>query len=261
MPTIIKLARRPAATVATLATLAVLGTAAGISACSDANANESIQHAELTRDLELASATTMKLAERNVDPALLNSLETKPFASPAPKTTVKRGVGTRVVRSAAPTVRAVDDSEAEGEAEGVLESLAEEPVPDITEPIAVAPRPTTPVIVSTGLPAGDYGTGSGGGGVFGGGGGRGGVVIRGGGVDGDNCDLHRRPRGTTARGPIYVPVVPVASQPATNRPSRGRGVSFGTRNPGGSDRRASTTASAPASSSPRSRPGPSRRGF
>lgn len=240
-----------------IGSLAALAFATGIVACSDARATESPHEDELKRDLELASATTMNLAGPAVDPSLLNSLETKPTSAPEPITTVKKGAGTRALPSPAPTVRATPEVEAPAEEEGELEVIAAAPIPDVSEPVAVAPRPTIPVVIATGLPAGDYGTGSGGGGVFGGGGGRGGVVIRGGGVDGDNCDLHRRPSGTRARGPIYVPTVPVSAQPTVSRPSRGSGISLGARNPG--TRRAST-ASAPASS-PRSRPTTSRRGL
>lgn len=242
--------------------LAGLALATAFAACSDARATESAQD-DLRRDLELASATTMNLAGPRIDPALLNSMETAPLAAPEPATTVRKGVGTRALRSRTLTVKAAPESEAADEEVGELESLAEAPVPDISEPVAVAPQPPVPVVVSA--PAGDYGTGSGGGtggifvgngGIFGGGGGGRGTVLRGGGVHGDNCELHRSPR--VGRGPIFRPSVPSTAQPSS-RPPRSTPVSVAARDRG-ADRRAATTASAPAES-PRSRPSGSRRGL
>lgn len=179
--------------------LALLTIAIAITACADANANSAQD--ELKRDLELASATTMKLATPPVDSALLTSMETKPINAPAPAPVVKRGAGPRVVASEEPTVEATPDEDvaAVEEEEVETETIAPAPAPEISEPIAVAPRPQ-PSIIQTGG-AGDYGVGSGGMG-----GGTGGVVIRGGGVDGDNC----RPRGRNGgpivyRGPVFIP--------------------------------------------------------
>lgn len=240
--------------------LASLALATAFVACSDARATESAQD-DLKRDLELASATTMNLAGPRIDPSLLNSMETAPLSAPEPATTVRRGAGSRALRSQTPTVEAAPESEAADEEVGELESLAEAPVPDIREPIAVAPQPPVPVVVSA--PAGDYGTGSGGGtggifvgngGIFGGGGR--GAVLRGGGVHGDNCDLHRSPR--VARGPIYRPSVPTSAQPSS-RPPRSAPESIASRDRS-ADRRAARTASAPAESPP-SRPATSRRGL
>lgn len=179
--------------------LALLSIAIAITACADANANSAQD--ELKRDLELASATTMKLATPPVDSALLTSMETKPINAPAPARVVKRGAGPRAVASEEPTVEATADEDvaAVEEEEVETETIAPAPAPEISEPIAVAPRPQ-PSIIQTGG-AGDYGVGSGGMG-----GGTGGVVIRGGGVDGDNC----RPRGRNGgpivyRGPVFIP--------------------------------------------------------
>jgi hypothetical protein len=99
-----------------------------------------------------------------------------------------------------------------------VETMAEAPSPEISnEPAAVVPRPAPVPVVGAG--EGDYGTGS-----SGGGGGIIGVVIRGGGVDGDNCELHRRGRGGVAgRGPIYVPRPPY--------PTTGGGITVGRRIP------------------------------
>lgn len=202
--------------------LAALAFTAGLVGCGDARATDAAQE-DLKRDLQLASATTMNLATPRVDSALLNSMETEPQGAPEVAKTVKKGAGNRALRSQTPTVLATPEADvaAVDETEEVeTESLA--PVPEPTnEPVAVAPRPQ-PVIAQTGG-AGDYGTS--GGGVFGGGSGRG-VVIRGGGVDGDNCEIHRGGRGgvIVSRGPIYLPQ-PTA--PRTGGIFIGRGTSGG----------------------------------
>lgn len=196
--------------------LALLSIATAIAACADASAND--KQDELNRDLELASATTMKLATPPVDSSLLSSMETKPIAAPAPAPVVKRAPGPRAVASESPTVEATPEEEvaAVEEEQAVTETLAPAPAPEITEPIAVAPRPQPSVIQTGG--AGDYGVGTGGGGAGGNG-----AVLRGGGVHGDNC----RPRGRNGgeiiyRGPVYIPqttVTPrgtrVATRPTT----------------------------------------------
>jgi hypothetical protein len=246
----------------TLASLALLGIAGAIAACSDARASESVTDSELSRDLASASIT---LAGRAVDSANLATLETKPASAPEKAPVVKRAAGPKAVRSAQPTVRATPAEEEAASELSESESLSEGAMPEISEPVAVLPVPA-PVVVPTSAPAGDYGSG---GGIFGDGNGRiggggTGVVIRGGGVDGDNCELHRRPRGT--RGPIYVPVVP-STRPATaTRPSR-EGISIGSRNPGTVvNRRPSTTTTTarPATQSarpPRMDPRTARRGL
>ena len=176
--------------------LAVFLVSAGVTACRDASANPSAEQAELKRDLELAASPTINLAGPKVDPALL-TLEGQPRSTPQNATTVRRGAGNRAVRSQAPTVRAepVSDVAAVDEAE-VVETMAEAAAPEAGEPVAVAPRPTEVVPVGG---SGDYGS-AGNGGIFGGSGG--GVVIRGGGVDGDNCELHRR-GGRRGGTPVY----------------------------------------------------------
>jgi hypothetical protein len=202
--------------------LVTLVVAAGVSACGDARATEAAQ-ADLKRDLELASST-VSLADRKVDPALLTLSETKPQGAPDEAKVVKKGSGPRAVRSAAPTVRAeeTEDVAAVEEIEDVTEVVAEAPAPEeITEPVAIAPRPQ-PVIVQTGG-TGDYGTGNGG--VYGGG--RGGVIIRGGGVDGDNCELHRN--GGRRRGPVFVPAAGMPSVPQTIIVSRPTDIGIGAR--------------------------------
>ena len=108
--------------------------------------------------------------------------------------------------------------------------MEEAPAPEaITEPVAVAPRPQ-PVVVDAGG-SGDYGDGNGG--VWGGGGT--GVVIRGGGVHGDNCELHwPRRGGTVYGGPVFIPQAPTTGGTVVNlpRPS-GRGAAGGRRMGGG----------------------------
>jgi len=179
--------------------LSLLAIATAIAACADASANSSQD--ELKRDLELASATTMKLATPQVDSSLLTSMETKPINSPAPAPVVKKAQGPRAVRSELPTVTATEseDVAAVEEEETQTEAIAPAPAPESSEPVAVAPRPQPSIIQAGG--AGDYGVGTGGMG-----GGRGGVVIRGGGVDGDNCRPHGRNGGPIIyRGPVYQP--------------------------------------------------------
>lgn len=181
--------------------IAALALSTGLMACAEKGSTSADQ--ELKHDLELATASTMNLATPRVDSSLLNSMETRLRAEPQPMHTVRRGAGTRAVQSQAPTVLAtpdVDVAAVDESNEAESESLA--PAPESSEPVAVAPRPA-PVVIPA---SGDYGSGTGGG-IFGGGTGTG-VVIRGGGVDGDNCELHRRPRGggiPTSHGPVYIP--------------------------------------------------------
>lgn len=222
-----------------LRALGAVAFATAIAACGDARSTDVASKDDLQRDLELASATTMSLAGGRVDSALLNTLETKPQGAPQPATTVKKAAGNRAVRSRTPTVRATPEVElAAVEEVAETETLAEAPAPESSEPVAVAPRPAPPVIIATG--AGDYGTGGNGGGIFGPG-----VIIRGGGVDGDNCELHTRGgRRGTNRGPVYVPTIPVYTQPSV--PTRTRG-GFGGGTASGDTRRSTGTQSQPAS--------------
>lgn len=180
--------------------LSLLAIATAIAACADANANATQD--DLKRDLELASATTMKLATPQVDSSLLTSLETKPIDAPAPAKVVKKAPqGPRAIESETPTVESTPTEEvaAVEEEQTQTETIAPAPAPESSEPVAVAPRPQPSIIQAGG--AGDYGVGTGGMGT-----GRGGVVIRGGGVDGDNCRPHGRNGGiVTSRGPVYIP--------------------------------------------------------
>ena len=194
--------RTPAPLKLSFATLAV---AAAVSACSDARATDA--DADLQRDLALAS-TTVSLAAPQVDSALLSSLETKPQGAPEKAPVLKKAEGPRAVRSRTPTVQAapVEELAAAESEEEVVEVMEEAPAPEeITEPVAVAPRPQ-PVVVDAGG-SGDYGDGNGG--VWGGGGT--GVIIRGGGVHGDNCQLHYPGRGGVYRGPVFIPQAPTTA--------------------------------------------------
>ena len=222
---------------ATLKLTSILSIVA-LAACGDARANEASTD-ELKRDLELATATTLKLATPPVDSALLSAMETKPMRAPEPSTVVRRGAGNRAVQSRTPTVAAEMDTEAAAVDETqVTETVAEAPAPETSEPVAVAPRPA---------PAGDYGTGIMGGGVGTAGTGTG-VVLRGGGVDGDNCDLHRRGRrGGTVVGPVFIPQT--AGRPVGTT-TGGTRVSGGSMTGGRSPRTETrTTSAAPASTS------------
>jgi len=195
----------------TTTVLATAMLALGAAACTSSPAKTAKNDA-FSADLKLASATTMDLAAPKVNPALLTALETAPRRAPEPAPTLKKGDGEHAVHSEAPTVEAAPEPTpaAVEETEPVATAVAPAPAPEpINEPVAVAPRPTPPAsLPAAGTGAGDYGTG---GGVFGGGIG---VVIRGGGVDGDHCEIRPRRggvmRGPVMRGPVYVPrpVVP-----------------------------------------------------
>lgn len=206
--------------------IAALTIAAGLSACAGKSATDAAKRDDFSRDLQLASSTTMDLAGPKVNPALLTSLETKPQGAPEAATAVRKGAGNRAVRSHTPTVRAtpeMDVAAVDDNSEQVtVESDAPVPAPT-NEPVAVAPRPSpVPVIVQAGNGSGDYGTSGNGGGIFGPGGGIGGVIIRGGGVDGDHCEIPGRGRGGVMRSPpIYLPY-PGAGMPRSGG-SIGRG--------------------------------------
>lgn len=236
-----------------LPSVVALAVGVAVAACGDARATESSHREEIARDLELASAVTMALAGGGIDSANFGSLENMPAAAPegaraAPRESVSR------VRRSGPSVAA--DPAADAGEGAAVDALANGALPDISEPVATLPLPA-PVPAAT--PAGDYGTGTGALGDAGGGriGGGTGVVIRGGGVYGDNCELHRRrPRGPTTRGPVYVPAQPTSRPATASGPSRG-GVSIGSRNPGTVSRRPEKGSSAApdAPAAPRERPG------
>lgn len=185
-----------------LARLATMILAAGLVACGTSRKADVAAKDDFKRDLQLASATNMDLAGPKVDPALL-TLETAPRGTPQPTPTLKQAAGPKAVRSEAPTVEAAPEPQpaAVVEEAPVATTVAPAPTPQPTnEPVAVAPHPApVPAMPAGGVGAGDYGTG---GGVFGGGIG---VVIRGGGVDGDHCEIRGRRGPVIYRSPVYFP--------------------------------------------------------
>jgi hypothetical protein len=169
---------------------------------------------DFAKELEKADAAGIQLAQNQAANQYALS-ETVPEAKPEPKTVTKRApTGAKAVRSKTPTVKAAPQNVAADVVEEVpdLTVVAQSSGPAHTEasvPVSPEPSPAT-----TPAPAQDQGTilrgGNGtGAGRTGSGTGMGtaigvifGSVIRGGGVDGDNCDLHRR-RPTTTQRPDY----------------------------------------------------------
>ena len=168
---------------------------------------------ELKRDLQMASSTSLDLASRQSAAAF--PLTELPAATPSPSTTLRKSAGPKAVRSRTPTVKAapeptvateVEEPEVEVTAEAPSPTL--EPMPEPDAPAVPRPSPINPA------PAGDGSWGRNGGGSAPGGVGGGsvlggifGVVIRGGGVDGDRCEIHnRRPRNRAGilNGGIYT---------------------------------------------------------
>jgi hypothetical protein len=163
---------------------------------------------DLQRDLQLATTSVaLPAAPARNDFAL----ETAPTSAPAPATTLRRSSGPRAVRSPQRQVAAAPEptpAESEEQVAQVTEtpSATEAAAEPSSEGVAL-PRPTA---IPIDLPASggsgpqvvvqDDGNGRGGmggiGGIFG-------VVIRGGGVDGDNCEIHDRRR--TRGRPVYRP--------------------------------------------------------
>jgi len=188
-----------------------LSLAAAVAACSKGNTSTA-QQDDLANDLRLAQSSTLNLAQPKVDASLLNaSLENKPTGSPQAATTLKKNAaGTHVVHSRNATLHAAPTTEvaASEDVSKEVETMDQAPAPDVTEPVAVAPRPSPGPNPGAGDNPGDYGTSGNGGGIFGPGGGMGGVVMRGGGADGDHCEIHGTGRRT---GPIFIPTTGVPS--------------------------------------------------
>ena len=186
--------------------IVALSLAAALAACSKGKSTTA-QQDEFANDLRLAQSSTLNLAQPKVDASLLNeSLENKPTGALAPVTTIKRGAVNRAVQSKKPTVRATPEVAVASTDENsdAATSVQEAPAPDVSEPAAVAPRPSPAPVVDAGNGGGDYGTSGNGGGIFGPGGGMGGVVIRGGGADGDHCEPHGG-MGRRGGGTIFIP--------------------------------------------------------
>jgi hypothetical protein len=209
---------------------AVLATAVVVGVSRNGQSAAATSDGDLQRDLKLASSTTLELAPVGHSVATISSLEASPTATPEPTVRPKRSSsGSRAIRSRAAVVRAAPEPE-------VSESIDEESqTTDVasagasTEATVVAPaeggvalpRPTASPVSFPGAGVGTAGgdvdgsQGTGGGGVYGGGGGGvygGGTVIRGGGMDGDHCQIH---------GGIFGRRQPVYRQP--------RGISLGDR--------------------------------
>ena len=213
--------------------IVALSLAVGLAACS--RGKSTAQQDDFANDLRLAQSSSLDLAQPKVDASLLNaSLENKPTGSPQATTTLKKhSAGTHVVSSRQPTVHAspTNDVAASDDVSREVVTIEEAPAPDVSEPVAVAPRNPGPN-PGAGDGSGDYGTSGNGGGIFGPGGGMGGVVIRGGGADGDHCEIHGTRRGRP--GTIFIPVgtVPVTGPSSLPR-TGGSAGSIGTRRPGG----------------------------
>ena len=158
---------------------------------------------ELKRDLQLASTTSLDLASKQ-SAAAFPLTEVPIAASSAPRSTLRKSAGPKAVASKTPTVAATPEPTVAVEAEEPeVQVMAEAPSPTM-EPIPVADAPAVPRPSPVNpAPAGDGSWGRGGtstggsvlGGIFG-------VVIRGGGVDGDRCEIHDR-RGRNRPGGVY----------------------------------------------------------
>lgn len=171
---------------------------------------------DFAKELERADAAGIQLAQEQASRQFPIS-ETVPESKPEPKTVTKRAPsGTRAVRSKTPTVKAAPEAVASDVVEEIpdLTVVAQSTGPSQTE--ASVPSMPSPSPATSPAPAQDQGPilrgGSGAGaGETGGGSGIGtaigvifGSVIRGGAVDGDNCELHRRrPTNTAVQRPVY----------------------------------------------------------
>ncbi len=187
--------------------------ALALAACGRNARTTAANEADLQRDLQLASATTMTLPAPQVDPANFDALETEPQSAPRPSAHLVKARGPKAIASAASDLQATR----------IPQVAATQPVPQVQtvatapapvpnqDPVASVLRPSAPPAVpATGVGGGFGRTGSGPG-VFGPGEG---VVIRGGGLDGDNCEPHgrRRPGGFEPYpggmgGGTFIPVI------------------------------------------------------
>jgi hypothetical protein len=192
-------------------------------------ANKKAPSDDFAKQLAEADAAGIQLAQNQAAKQYALS-ETVPEAKPEPKTITKRAPsGAKAVRSNTPTVRAAREPVAADVVEEIpdLTVVAQSTGPTHTE--ASVPSTPEPSPATTPAPAQDQGPilrGGNGAGAGSGGSGTGmgtaigvifGSVIRGGAVDGDNCDLHRRPRPQTR----------TSSQPPYERPSGMAGARTG----------------------------------
>ena len=164
------------------------------------------------RELEKADAAGVQLAQSQAANQF-SLTETVPETKPEARTVIKRGNGPKAVRSSTPTVKAAPQQVATDVVEEnpdltVMHTAAAPTQAEVVVPSAPAPAPATepaPAQDNGTILRGGNGSGEGRTGSTGSGGGWGGifgVVIRGGGVDGDTCDLHRPPR-SGRQGPVY----------------------------------------------------------
>lgn len=190
-----------------LVLLAVLSGVTGVGLAFTRSSSRAVPaDPELTRDLELAAATSDVPAQSL---GLTNPLENAPLSAPEPAPVPRKAEGPRRVASRTPTARSAPaEAPAEGEVEAspmILTPIATNTTgSDGTSDGVALPRPVPAPYPGTGA-SGDGDWGSGGSGRGGSGAGIGtviGVVLRGGGVHGDNCEAHDRGR---ARPPVYYP--------------------------------------------------------
>ena len=187
-----------------IAVAAIVVAACGKSSTrSDAGLN-----ADLERDLKLAQSTSLDLASKQ-SAASFPLTEVPIKSSAEPSKTVRKAPGPKTVRSTTPTVHAAAEAAPAVETnEPQADMTAPEPAPSTTAETAAAPdAPAVPRPSPVNpAPAGDGSWGRGGsnggsvlGGIFG-------VIIRGGGVDGDRCEIHgRRGRNPNTTSGIYLP--------------------------------------------------------
>jgi hypothetical protein len=228
---------------------AALATAVVVGVSRSGGGGATSSDGDLQRDLKLASSTTLELAPLGQSLMTVSAIEAPPAATPERTVRPRRSSsGSRVIRSRTPVVRAAPEPD-------VAESTEESHTTQVTELAGASAEATTVAPADggvalprpTAIPVSYPGTGSAGGGeaTDGGWGGMG-TVIRGGGVDGDHCQIHgrgpygrpvyRQPRG----GGIAERVgrsVPTTSQPRSGSIGsragavRGRSSSQGTRSP------------------------------
>lgn len=185
-----------------LRTLLAVPAALLVAACGREPARDTTLSADLQRDLDLAKATSLELANASSrTPAVVSAIESAPAGRTKTGDRAPRAVPRRHTPPAPAPVAEPDGDVAEAPvvaddgdvtaATGAEEApVAEAPAPDVVEAPAGAPEPTvvsgpqvTPEGVGSGRPRDPGGWGDIGEGV-------GGVVLRGGGVgDDDHCEI------------------------------------------------------------------------
>jgi len=224
---------------------AALATGVVVAVSRNGDQAASVADGDLQRDLKLASATSIELAPAGQPLATISAIEAPPSAAPAPAAKIKRSTrGARALRSPRPTVKAAPEPELAESAEEATTTEVLESAGASTETAAAAPseggvalpRPTAIPVSFPGGVGGGMGGGDTGGGVYGGSGGGvygPGTVIRGGGVDGDHCQIHG---GIFGRGPTSYPRTRGMGMAARVRVARGGGSASDSRRGSISDR-------------------------